>query len=66
MLAAAIERGIVQLSELTLEEWQFAIAYMEGCEQRLEDKAGRPPHAKEGEIRGCLLTPEEVAQRRAM
>ena len=62
MLAAAIEKGIITLEEMTLEEWQWALAYFEGIEKRHELKRYEQT-SKPGEISGSLYSPEEMLDR---
>ena len=52
MAATAIEKGVISLDELTLEEWQLALAFLEGSMQRTPEI---PP--------GCSYSAEEMAKR---
>jgi hypothetical protein len=62
MLAAAIEKGVISLAELTLEEWQWAMAYFEGIEDRrkLKQEMG---DSRGDAIVGSSYSPEEMLQR---
>jgi len=54
MIACAVQNGIVTLAEITLEEFQYALAYLDGQEQRRETPK---PQA------GCGYTPEQMLER---
>jgi hypothetical protein len=52
MAAAAIEKGVLSLDEMTLDEWQLALAFLDGSMQRTPET---PP--------GCAYSAEEMAVR---
>ena len=60
MFACAIERGMVTLNDLDLEEWQWALAYMEGVEERFELKRQQN---SPGAMTGSAYSPEELLER---
>jgi len=62
-IALALELGVLSLDDITLEQWQLALAYLEGMEDRRKVAAASPEPTSARGLSGSSYSREELLQR---